>query len=178
MENFNEQLYILFKYTGSPIPRMVKFKIDSSRTTISFPLHAPEGIVQIWCEGTSQRLLYKWALPFFIPSMVGGDECLIFRGLTWGNMIQEKTWSKKSRVTVPLIISSWRNPNLVCEGTSQSPYKWAIHSLFTPWLVVADPGCLSRIQIFTHSGSRIWDHGSKNSNKREGWKNLLSNLFL
>jgi hypothetical protein len=42
---------------------------------------------------------------------------------------------------------------------------------------VADPGCLSRILIFTysgsriliftHSGSRISDPGSKNSNKRE-----------
>ncbi len=35
---------------------------------------------------------------------------------------------------------------------------------------VADPGCLSRILIFTHSGSRIQDPGSKNSNKREGVK--------
>jgi hypothetical protein len=33
---------------------------------------------------------------------------------------------------------------------------------------VADPGCLSRILIFTHPGSRIPDPGSKNSNKREG----------
>jgi hypothetical protein len=33
---------------------------------------------------------------------------------------------------------------------------------------VADPGCLSRILIFTHPGSRIPDLGSKNSNKREG----------
>jgi hypothetical protein len=33
---------------------------------------------------------------------------------------------------------------------------------------VAEPGCLSRILIFTHSGSRISDPGSKNSNKREG----------
>ncbi len=32
---------------------------------------------------------------------------------------------------------------------------------------VADPGCLSRILIFTHPGSRISDPGSKNSNKRE-----------
>jgi hypothetical protein len=31
---------------------------------------------------------------------------------------------------------------------------------------VADPGCLSRILIFTHPGSRIPD--PKNSNKREG----------
>jgi hypothetical protein len=33
---------------------------------------------------------------------------------------------------------------------------------------VADPGCLSRILIFTHPGSRISDPGSKNSNKRGG----------
>ncbi len=32
---------------------------------------------------------------------------------------------------------------------------------------VADPGCLSRIPDL---GSRISDPGSKNSNKREGWK--------
>ncbi len=37
---------------------------------------------------------------------------------------------------------------------------------------VADPVCLSRILIFTHPGSRISDPGSKNSNKREGWKKL------
>ncbi len=33
---------------------------------------------------------------------------------------------------------------------------------------VTDLGCLSRILIFTHSGSQISDPGSKNSNKREG----------
>ncbi len=37
---------------------------------------------------------------------------------------------------------------------------------------VADPGCLSRILIFTHPGSRISDPRSKNSNKRERWKKL------
>jgi hypothetical protein len=38
---------------------------------------------------------------------------------------------------------------------------------------VADPGCLSRILIFTHYGSRI----QKQQQKREVKKNLLSNLF-
>jgi hypothetical protein len=38
---------------------------------------------------------------------------------------------------------------------------------------VADPGCLSRILIFTHSGSWISDPGSKNRNKRKGLKNNL-----
>ncbi len=38
---------------------------------------------------------------------------------------------------------------------------------------MADPGCLSRILIFTHLGSRISDSGSQNSNKREGWKNFF-----
>jgi hypothetical protein len=33
---------------------------------------------------------------------------------------------------------------------------------------VADPGCLSRILIFTHPGSQIPNLGSKNSYKREG----------
>jgi hypothetical protein len=41
---------------------------------------------------------------------------------------------------------------------------------------VADPGCLSRILIFTHSGSRI--QKLKNSNKREGWKKLVVKLFF
>jgi hypothetical protein len=35
---------------------------------------------------------------------------------------------------------------------------------------VADPGCLSRILIFTHPGS-------KNSNKREGWKKISFNFL-
>ncbi len=47
---------------------------------------------------------------------------------------------------------------------------------------VADPGCLclclSQILIFTHSGSRISDPGSKNSNKREGWKKLVVKPFF
>jgi hypothetical protein len=43
---------------------------------------------------------------------------------------------------------------------------------------VADPGCLTRILIFTHSGSRIPDLGSKNSNKREGWKKFVVKPFF
>ncbi len=36
----------------------------------------------------------------------------------------------------------------------------------------------SRILIFTHPGSRISDPGSKNSNKREGWKKKIFHTFL
>ncbi len=36
----------------------------------------------------------------------------------------------------------------------------------------------SRILIFTHPGSRISDPGSKNSNKREGWKKNFCHTFL
>ncbi len=36
----------------------------------------------------------------------------------------------------------------------------------------------SRILIFTHLGSRISDPGSKNSNKREGWKKNCCHKFL
>jgi hypothetical protein len=52
---------------------------------------------------------------------------------------------------------------------------------------VADPGCLSRILIFTHPGSRILDPGSripdlgsriKTAIKDIGEKNLLSYLFF
>ncbi len=43
---------------------------------------------------------------------------------------------------------------------------------------VADPGCLSRILIFVHSGSRISDPGSRNSNKREGKKNFCCPTFF
>ncbi len=57
---------------------------------------------------------------------------------------------------------------------------------------IADPGCLSRILIFTHlgsripdlgsrisdPGSRIPDPGSKNSNKRERWKKIRCQTFL
>ncbi len=41
---------------------------------------------------------------------------------------------------------------------------------------VADPGCLSRILIFTHPGSRIPD--PKTATKERGEKNLLSYIFL
>ncbi len=50
-----------------------------------------------------------------------------------------------------------------------------IHSLHCS---VADLGCLSRILIFTHPGSRISDPGSKNSNKRERWKKISCHTFL
>ncbi len=43
---------------------------------------------------------------------------------------------------------------------------------------MADPGCLSRILIFTHPGSRISDPGSKNSNKRERLKKISCHTFL
>ncbi len=45
---------------------------------------------------------------------------------------------------------------------------------------VADLGCLSRIPDpdFNHPGSRISDPGSKNSNKREGWKKIFCHNFL
>ncbi len=50
------------------------------------------------------------------------------------------------------------------------------------WLFtsVADPGCLSRILIFTHPGSRISEPGSKNSNKRKGrgWKFFFCHIFF
>ncbi len=36
----------------------------------------------------------------------------------------------------------------------------------------------SRILIFTHPGSRISDPGSKNSNKREGWKKICYHTFF
>ncbi len=43
---------------------------------------------------------------------------------------------------------------------------------------VADPGCLSRILIFTHPRSQISDPGSKNSNKREGWKEICCHTYF
>ncbi len=41
---------------------------------------------------------------------------------------------------------------------------------------VADLGCLSRILIFTHPGSRI--QKQKNSSKREGWKTICCHTFF
>ncbi len=43
---------------------------------------------------------------------------------------------------------------------------------------VADPGCLSRIPNPDFCPSRIQDPGSKNSNKREGWKKIWCHTFL
>jgi hypothetical protein len=43
---------------------------------------------------------------------------------------------------------------------------------------VADPGCLSRIPDPVFYPSRIPDLGSKNSNKREGWKKIYCHNFL
>ncbi len=43
---------------------------------------------------------------------------------------------------------------------------------------VADPGCLSRIPDPVFYPSRIPDLGSKNSNKREGWKKICCHNFL
>ena len=48
-------------------------------------------------------------------------------------------------------------------------------SYFNAKISVADPGCLSRILIFTHPGI---PPGSKDSNKREGWKKISCRNFL
>ncbi len=52
-------------------------------------------------------------------------------------------------------------------------------------MFIPDPGCLSRIpdpdfypSRLQDSGSRILDPGSKNSNKREGWKKIFCHTFL
>ncbi len=50
---------------------------------------------------------------------------------------------------------------------------------YVSWFIsVAEPGCLSRIPDPDFYPSRISDPGSKNSNKREGWKKLLSYFFV
>jgi hypothetical protein len=46
------------------------------------------------------------------------------------------------------------------------------------FISVADPGCLSRIPDPDFYPSRISDPGSKNSNKREGWKKICCHNFL
>ncbi len=51
-------------------------------------------------------------------------------------------------------------------------------SFFFPVLRIRDLYPWSRILIFTHSGSRISDPGSKNSNKREGWKKFVVKPFF
>ncbi len=45
--------------------------------------------------------------------------------------------------------------------------------VFWEFISVADPGCLSRILILP-----IPDPGSKNSNKREGWKKICCQTFF
>ncbi len=55
----------------------------------------------------------------------------------------------------------WHPLPTICLGEAE---------VLTIFWSVADPGCLSRILIFTHPGSRISDPGSKNSNKRQVWK--------
>ncbi len=47
-----------------------------------------------------------------------------------------------------------------------------------PVLRIRDVYPGSRILIFTNFGSRISDPGSKNSNKREGWKKICCHYFL
>ncbi len=79
--------------------------------------------------------------------------------------------------------SSPRGSSIRCEegwkSSSLNMYKIMTFFAFdAPVLLIRDVYSGSRILIFTHSGSRISDPGSKNSNKREGWKNLLSNFFL
>ncbi len=63
---------------------------------------------------------------------------------------------------------------LISKFNFRSPV-WQIFTIFSSF---ADPGCLSRILIFTHPGSRISDPGSNNSNKRERWKKSRCQTFL
>jgi hypothetical protein len=60
-------------------------------------------------------------------------------------------FSTQLREFLPLLPSLWLSP------------VWRIRDVY--------PG--SRILIFTHPGSRILDPGSKNSNKRQEWKQFL-----
>jgi hypothetical protein len=61
------------------------------------------------------------------------------------------------------------------ESTGNINNRSVITSVF--FSNVADLGYLSRILAFIYPGSRIPDTGPKNSNKREGGKNLFSYLF-
>jgi hypothetical protein len=54
--------------------------------------------------------------------------------------------------------------------------RLASYRYFRLFSSVADPGCLSRILIFTHPGSRIPD--PKTATKERDEKNLLSYLFF
>jgi len=62
---------------------------------------------------------------------------------------------------------SWIRILLFSSLTFKMPAKIIFNTIFSAYFSVADPGCLSRILIFTHSGSRISDPGSKNSCKKE-----------
>ncbi len=50
--------------------------------------------------------------------------------------------------------------------------------IFYSVLRIRDVYPWSRILIFNHPGSRISDPGSKNRNKREGWKKICCHNFL
>ncbi len=56
------------------------------------------------------------------------------------------------------------------------PELWSL-SVWVTVLRIGDVYPGSQILIFTHPGSRISDPGSKNSNKREGWKNCCHTFF-
>ncbi len=64
----------------------------------------------------------------------------------------------------------------VKETYERSELNWTIGQEYKqkkPVLRIRDVYPGSRILIFTHSGSRISDPGSKNSNKREVWKKFV-----
>ncbi len=60
----------------------------------------------------------------------------------------------------------------------KNPFSQGVAIQIRDYFSVADPGCLSRILIFTHPGSRIWDPGSKSSNTREAWKKICCHTLF
>ncbi len=83
-----------------------------------------------------------------------------------------RAWFLKSREACQ---PSWAGLGRAGWARLASSARWG-RSGASPVTSVADPGCLSRILIFTHPGSRISDPGSKNRNKRAGWKKIWANF--
>ncbi len=87
-----------------------------------------------------------------------------------------KTWKWSISVWIPGS-GVWVYKDLEVEYECMNTWKWSM-SVWRPGSSVADPGCLSLVPDPDFYPSRIPDLGSKNSNKREGWKEIFFHTFL
>ncbi len=159
---------ILIKYKSLRAPKKTGMDLIFTRTPFR----------QLWTPGHRMTLSRRsWSHSTQVSSAVVPDP--VDSGSFRASHIRIRIWDNFSKsyrfgikyvfYSLSLLVSSFRDV-----AGSRSGGIWKAGSV----LRIRDVYPGSRILIYTHPGSRISDPGSKNSNKREGWKKNFVIPFL